>query len=89
MVATSALTLTDDNWTVLHSGEGDALVQLRTFSGAAEIVAKTGSEPAGNGPHGVILDKCMPAISLLQLEAGDVVYGRSFSGSVIVAVISG
>lgn len=87
MTTTSALTLTADSWTILHSGGGDVLVQLRTVSGTAEIVVKTGGAPTGNGPHGVLLGESLPALSIAETEVSDVVYGRAFEGSVIVAVM--
>lgn len=87
MTSTSAPTLTSDEWTVLHSGGGDVLIQLRTISRSVEIVVKEGAAPSGAGPHGILLDESMPVISMAQTGANDVVYGRAFDGEAIVAVM--
>lgn len=89
MTTTSAHTLTHDEWTVLHSGGGDVLVQLRTVSRSVEIVVKTGSAPTGDGPHGILLDESMPVLSMAQTGDTDVVYARAFDGEAIVAVMGG
>lgn len=88
MTATTPVTLGTETWVVLHSGGGNVLVQLRTPSGAAEIVVKEGSAPTGVGPHGAVLDKTMPAISMVETGVDDIVYGIGLFGEVTVVVMA-
>ena len=88
MVATTAPTVTG-TWSSVFSGGGDVLLQLRTVSEPVEIVVKTGVAPVGDGPHGILLTKELPALAISEMDVADVVYARSLDGDAVLATLGG